>query len=237
MTSPVQMNAQMNVQLDTKPDAKLEANRANAQLSTGPTTAAGKHTVSQNSLKHGLTGKVHAALPGEDEAFGQHCEGYLKSYAPVGVPEHELVRNLAENYWRLKRAHAMERALFLQIEQEQAGELPPASAGAQAWIDPVKGLQRIALYAGRIQRAIEKNTAELKAMQAERKIFYALAQREAILLTQLAEAKGQSVDPAQDFPSPESCCGFVYSASEVARLISRERRLEEARMRFVSQVG
>jgi hypothetical protein len=217
--------------------AQASANRANAQLSTGPVTEAGKQTVSQNSLKHGLTGSVHAALPGEQDAFEQHCDGYRKVYAPVGVPEQELVRNIAENYWHLKRAHAMETALFIQIEMEQADDLTPSSAHAQAWIDPVKGLQRIALYAGRIQRAIEKNTAELKAMQAQRKTLYALAQEEAILLTQLAEAKGQTVDATKDFPSPELCGGFVYSASEIARIISRARRLEEARMRFAPQMG
>ncbi len=212
--------------------AQLDANRANAQHSSGPVTDAGKQTVSANAVKHGLAGKVHAALPGEEAAFEQHCEGYRQAYTPVGVPENELVRNIAENYWRLKRAHSMERALFAQIELEQAGELPPASAHAEAWVDPTKGLQRIALYAARIQRAIEKNTAELKVMQAERKALYAIAQEEAILLTQLAAIKGQTLDPAQDFPSSESRGGFVYSAPEIARLISRSRRLEEARNRF-----
>jgi hypothetical protein len=211
---------------------QIAANQANAKLSSGPVTDAGKQTVSANAVKHGLAGKVHAALPGEEAAFEQHCEGYRQAYTPVGIPEHELVRNIAENYWRLKRAHAMERALFIQIELEQAAELPPASAHAEAWVDPNKGLQRVALYAARIQRAIEKNTAELKLMQAERKALYAIAQEEAILLTQLAQTKGQTLDPAQDFPSCESRGGFVYSASEIARLISRARRLEEARNRF-----
>ncbi len=212
--------------------AQITANQANAQLSTGPTTAAGKQTVSQNSLKHGLSGTVHAALPGEKEAFEQHCEGFRQAFGPVGVPEQELVRNIAENYWRLKRAHAMEGALFTRIMLEQAGEVEPATAHAEAWNDPVKGLQRIALYAGRIQRAIEKNTTELKAMQAERKAAYAKAQEEAILLTQLAEASGNTFDPAHYFASPETCGGFVYSSPEIARVISRARRLEEARARF-----
>ncbi len=211
---------------------QLAANRANATLSTGPSSAAGKQIVSQNAVKHGLCGTAHAALPGEEAEFAIHCEGFRKAYSPVGVPEEQLVRNLAENYWRLQRAHAMETALFVRIAHEAAGELAPAAAHAEAWVDPAKGLQRIALYAARIQRAIEKNTAQLKAMQIERKTFYALAEQEAILLTQLAAAKGQTVDPAVDFPSPESCGGFVYSAKEIARLIDRARRLEEAKARF-----
>src|SRR5271165_3411967 len=117
--------------------AQLTSNRANAQLSTGPVTEAGKQAVGQNAVRHGLTGKVHAALPGEENALEIHCEGFRKSYAPVGKAEQELVRNLAENYWRLKRAHAMENALFIQIEREQSGA-PAAEAQAQAFVDPVK---------------------------------------------------------------------------------------------------
>ena len=214
--------------------AQITANQANAQLSTGPVTEAGKQTVSQNSLKHGLSGKVHAALPGEEEAFEKHCEGYRQAYAPVGVPEQDLVRNIAENHWRLKRAHAMESALFFRIQSEQSAELAPAAAHSEAWIDPVKGLQRIALYAARIQRAIEKNTAALKEMQAERKALYAAAREEAILLTQLAQMKGQTLDPSQDFPAPELCGGFAYSVAEITRAITRAQRLEEARARFQS---
>ena len=37
-------------------EAKLTANRANAQFSTGPTSAEGKAIVSQNRTRHGLTG-------------------------------------------------------------------------------------------------------------------------------------------------------------------------------------
>jgi hypothetical protein len=210
--------------------AQLAANRANAQRSTGPVTEAGKQTVGHNALRHGLTGNVHAALPGEEDAMEIHCEGFRKSYAPVGKAEQELVRNLAENYWRLKRAHAMENALFAQVEREQTGA-PAAEAQANAFIDPLKGLQRIALYANRIQRSIEKAATELKAIQAIRKAARAQAEEEAVLLSKHSAYAGQTYDPAPDFPSSDDT-GFVYSASEIARLIDRSRRLEEARALF-----
>jgi hypothetical protein len=216
--------------------AQLTANRANAQLSTGPSTAEGKQTVSKNSVVHGLTARVHAALPGEEEAFAQYSRALVEALAPVGADEEDLAQSIAADRWRIKRARNMENALFAQIEAEQAGEFPPAAAHVLSWIDPATGLQRIALYAGRIQRAIEKNTAELKALQAARKAAYAQALEEAIFLTQLAAAKGQVYEPANDFEPSSSHGGFAYSAQEIARIISRARRLEEARIRF-SQVA
>jgi hypothetical protein len=211
-------------------EAKLAANR-----STGPITEAGKQIVAGNAVKHGLAGSsAHAVLPGEETAFEKHLEGYRKTYMPVGAPEESLVRVLAENYWRLSRAHSMEDALFEQvILGEEFEGMHPIAAQAKAWSDPEKGLQRIALYAARIQRAIDKATAELKSMQAERKAAFAKAQEEAILLTRLAASKGQTFDPAPHFPLDANLGGFVYSAPEIARLIARAQQLEEAKLRFL----
>ncbi len=108
------------------------------------------------------------------------------------------------------------------------------SGDDESWAEKTRELKNVTLQAGRIQRAIEKSTAALNAMQTQRKSAYAKAETEAILLTQLAHAKGQTVDAAKDFPSPELCGGFVYSLPEIARLIGRAARLAEANARFVA---
>ena len=115
---------------------------------------------------------------------------------------------------------------------DQSANVDSASADDETWEEKTRELKNIATQAGRIQRAIEKSTAALNAMQTQRKSAYAKAEAEAILLTQLAHAKGQTVDAAKDFPSPELCGGFVYSLPEIARLIGRAARLAEANARF-----
>jgi hypothetical protein len=45
---------------------QIEANRRNAQHSTGPRTQEGKDRIRLNALKHGMTAKT-VVLPGEDE--------------------------------------------------------------------------------------------------------------------------------------------------------------------------
>ena len=212
--------------------AQIAANQANSRLSTGATTEAGKKIVSQNSWKHGLCARLHIAPPGEEDALEEHVAGYLQAYAPVNLPERDLVRNIAENHFRLQRAHALEHALFTEIMLEQSANVDSASA-EETSEEKTRELKNITVQAGRIQRAIEKSTAALNTMQANRKTAYSKAEAEAILLTQLAHAKGQTVDAAKDFPSPGLCGGFVYSLPEIARLIGRAARLAEANARFV----
>ena len=76
----------------------------------------------------------------------------------------------------------------------------------------------------------DSQRAEIATVRAQL-AAYSKAQEEAILLTQLAHAKGQP-DQAKEFPSPELYGGFVYSLPEIARLIGRAARVAEANARF-----
>src|SRR5215469_10312959 len=94
------------------PEDRAVINQQNSINSTGPVCESGKATVSGNAVKHGLSGKSHAVLRGEEDAFAKHLEGYRKAYFPQTTPEENLVRTLAQNFWRLNRAHEMESAAF-----------------------------------------------------------------------------------------------------------------------------
>ncbi len=212
----------------------MTSSRHFEKRATGPTSAAGKETVSKNALVHGLSGRTHACLSGEESPFELFCREFIQALAPVGIVEQTIAEDIAEDRWRLKRARAMENALFSRIAKEQPDPHDPAAALADAWLDASKGLKSVALYANRIQRAIEKNTERLEALQAERKAAHAKAQEEAILLTQLAEANGETYNPAPDFPSTGAPGEFVYSAPEIARLIARASRLGDAKILFAA---
>jgi len=202
---------------------------------TGPTSPTGKATVSKNALVHGLSGRTHACLPGEEGPYEQFCREIVQALAPAGIIEQSVAEDIADDRWRRKRAVAMENALCSRIAQEQPDPaVPLAAALADAFLDASKGLRTVALYAHRLQRAIEKNTAYLEALQAKRKASHAQAQEEAILLTQLAEANGETYNPEPDFPSTGTAGEFVYSASEIARLIARASRLGDAKILFAN---
>src|SRR5262245_34412095 len=87
-----------------------EANRHNAQRSTGPKTGAGKSIVKWNALKHGLQASA-VVLPQEDRAeYERLLAGLVASLQPVGMLEALLVEDIATIYWRRRRAVRAEAA-------------------------------------------------------------------------------------------------------------------------------
>ena len=93
----------------TKTD-RAEANRRNAQKSTGPRTAEGKDRSRFNAVKHGLTAKT-LVLPGEDpEALQLRLDGWNDSLKPKNDLEHYLVERAVRVSWQLDRADRAEVA-------------------------------------------------------------------------------------------------------------------------------
>ena len=97
-------------------EAKLAANRANAQLSTGATTEAGKAIVSQNATKHGLTGNFKV-LPSESQSeFDQLLAAFLRSEAPAGDDEIQMVHQMVEALWLSRRCVRLQNDCFAALE-------------------------------------------------------------------------------------------------------------------------
>ena len=157
-------------------EAKLTANRANAQLSSGPRTAAGKAVSSMNAVKTGLTGRT-VLLPSDDaEAYRNLLAAYENEFKPVGLRECELVQSLADIQWRLQRIPGLEMAIYARGRDEfaeQFEDLDPAARSArldlETFIHYQKPLRNLQLQEGRLQRQREKDMAELRELQQERR--------------------------------------------------------------------
>src|SRR5512134_2153380 len=84
-------------------EAQIEANRINAQKSTGPRTPEGKAVVSRNAITHGLLARA-GVIPGEDaHEFEVHREGLRKQLRPGSPLEEVLAQRVVDLSWRLKR--------------------------------------------------------------------------------------------------------------------------------------
>ena len=92
--------------------AQIRANRENAKKSTGPRTEEGKARVSLNALKHGLLAR-DAVLPSEDPAeFDRQLRELENDLRPENSLEFELVRQIADAQWRMRRLVRIETAFL-----------------------------------------------------------------------------------------------------------------------------
>jgi hypothetical protein len=98
--------------MDMATDKQIEANRRNAQLSTGPRSLVGKQKSSLNALRHGLTSQS-MTIPGEDpEELRQLRCAMMGTLNPQGALENQLVERIAVLTFRLKRVPVYEAALL-----------------------------------------------------------------------------------------------------------------------------
>ena len=170
---------------DTTPDLasepaiserRLAANRANAQLSTGPRTEAGKAISSLNAVKTGLTGQA-ILLADEEEArqYQAHLQRVFTWWEPVGDREHTLVQSLADTQWRLNSIPGLESALRALAQTRGVTLLshPDPTVQrlllqAQAEVAEAKALKNLRLQESRLLRRYERDEAELENLRSDR---------------------------------------------------------------------
>ncbi len=93
---------------------QIEANRRNAQKSTGPKTPEGKAAVRLNSLKHGLrSGSL--ILPGENsDQFDQLFAALESEWQPQSATARIYLEQMAIAQWKLRRLEVAEASLLEQ---------------------------------------------------------------------------------------------------------------------------
>src|SRR4051794_9643302 len=96
---------------------QFQANRQNAQKSTGPTTTEGKQKSRCNAVRHGLTAETVIGQLEDAEDYKAFEAAIIADYDAQSAVERELVLRLASLLWRLRRGAKMETGLFeIQIE-------------------------------------------------------------------------------------------------------------------------
>ena len=201
-------------------EKQLEANRRNAQRSTGPRTAEGKARSSLNNLRHGLTGQI-TVLPEEDrEAHDAFCNRLIAGFQPETLIEDQLAHFVAEDAWRLNRVAAIENNIFALGRKSRHSEIRNALDDAQSFLDHARELNLLSLYEQRIHRNMQRNLNQLRELQREREAERQQRMEEAKLLAQESLANGIAFNPAEN--------GFEFSNAEINSAIDRDNRLKSA---------
>lgn len=194
--------------------AQLAANKTNAQLSTGPATPDGKVKSSLNALTTALTGRT-VLLPSDNLAeYEAHLTAYRLKYRPVSYAEALLVQCLADTDWRLARIPHLLLALQVKGQEEFAeafGSLTPAARSVRIELETQlkyeKQFRNLQLQQARLHRIREKDLAELRLTQEDRKTERAALLTNAHRLFHETKANGQPFNPG-DY-------GFEFSMAEI----------------------
>ena len=207
--------------------AQLDANRANAQLSTGPRTEEGKQRAALNHVTHGFTGQTLVLSAAEKDAYQAFNDSSLAELAPAGPTESMLVRRIIDNQWRVTQIHATESGIYALGEIEYGDQFAyrdPSTANALCRAFTLRHyraeLDRLHRYERTLMRQVEKDKAELAQHQQNRKAAEAAQMEQAAALYAWHESKGLPFDPAK--------FGFDLSIPEIQRHIERSNVLDAA---------
>jgi hypothetical protein len=149
-------------------DAQTEANRKNAQKSTGPRTEAGKSRASRNATRHNLCGHVpftsdEERTEGDSEQFKLLLADLREEHLPDGPTEDIFVFKMAEHFWMGQRASWL-LAKHLSVNEDSSLD------DEGNFKDNVKQVSLMLRYHTTADRGFIKNFNELRKLQKERRL-------------------------------------------------------------------
>jgi hypothetical protein len=211
-------------------EARLAANRENAQKSCGPRTDEGKANSSLNAVKNGLTGTTMLFISSDDlNRYHAHVASYVTQFQPVGPEESALAQSIADIRWKLNRIPGLEQAILATggldlIEQSPDMAAPEADIILELTVrrHNEKELRNLHLQENRLARRRERETAELRRLQIERKAKEEEALAAAAKATLLAKHRNQ---PLTHVPG----LGFDFSKQRYAAFMSGINQAQRAK--------
>jgi hypothetical protein len=159
--------------------AQLNANRANAQKSSGPVTDAGRATSSRNRLTLGLYTQRDYVTFDEQDLYTEFCDTMHLELSPEGLLEEACATEVTGATWRLRRCSNAEYEVGSPIAIDPL--LDALSEKALRSIDRA----RVSSFS-----MISRATNHLRKLQTERSIRFELSDEQGgIALPSLADSK------------------------------------------------
>jgi hypothetical protein len=122
-------------------DARIAANRANAEKSTGPRSEEGKAASSRNALKHGMTARSYIVFDEEWDDFLAFHEKLRQDYEPRGTAEEEIVERIVMAAWCLRRCWRIEAAMMDEAALSIARQRAYSAIAQEVRANPPKGVE------------------------------------------------------------------------------------------------
>ena len=159
-------------------EAQLNANRQNAQKSTGPTSEAGKATVSQNRRTHGLLGHRFAMLTDENLFdYEDLIDSITSEFQPQTDDDYRLAQAMAQHYWLSQRAlRLQDTAMALEDDKKTALFMRYHAQHERSFLKFRKELKAAIKEREKNQNGFESQKAKNEALEARARLQNAKAE-------------------------------------------------------------
>ncbi len=157
---------------------QIQANRANAQQSTGPRSAEGKAASSQNALKSGIDSQSQIIRGEDPAALDALANQYLLDHQPQSASERALVDILIDSEWTLRRLRKTESHLWehqfarLALTHQRVRPDQPFPKGqmlGEAFQNAADTFSRLERRRQNLQRAYHRTLLDLREIQESRR--------------------------------------------------------------------
>ena len=157
-------------------DARLDANRANAQHSTGPRQRKAKPNHPSTPSKPVSPAAPSCYLPTTPLIYQQHLDRNFAEFAPATDNENALVQTIADAEWRLLRIAPLEASIYaigrLELADQFADHADPVNREAliqgKIFMTYRRDLINLALQERRLRNQRKTDLAELTQLQKDR---------------------------------------------------------------------
>ena len=137
--------------------AQIEANRVNAQLSTGPKSEEGKRASSTNAIKSGLTGSKLYIRADEQVEFDELLQLLTDQLQPGGIMQCQYFDLILHASWNIRRCMALEAKLQSESTLEDA----------MLDDDLARKIDRLWRYKKMHESTLRQATAEFRKLKTE----------------------------------------------------------------------
>lgn len=166
-------------------DKKIEANRRNAQNSTGPTSKEGKEASKYNAGKHFIL-TAEAVLPWEDRSeYEEFHDTLIAELDPEGTLELQLAERYILQAWRLLRVSKYEYDVLLNSGHKES---------------PLVELGKVSLYETRIERSMYRALEQLRQIKRNKGTF--------VHAKELEQRRNKASAAPEEASSPEGAGEF-----------------------------
>ena len=192
-------------------EKQIEANRLNAQKSTGPKTPEGRAAVRLNGVTHGLTAET-IVLKGESEAdFTNLLNSLEAEHAPASPTEEALVVQLAMATWRLRRLYHAEAGFYTFKMKDTADSKKSRNLDDAEHMGLIadwnnKTLDMFSRQEGRLERSFYRALHELQRLckQREANLASVLPATPVGQVPDLPSSETNNIQPPAPGPAPAS---------------------------------